>query len=122
MHTLRKLRENENADAGDYERLLANNFVFHTPVPAYGVTDRKVSAAIFAAATSVKKGAFVGEWNLDDRKTLLHWNGEIPLTLAFRVKRSELQPALESDAGAAGGKLRNGRVPQAYRRISASLV
>lgn len=77
MHPFRKLREDEASTAADYETLLADNFVFHTPVLAYGVTDRKAAAAIFAAAPGVKKGAFVGEWRLDARKTLLHWKGEI---------------------------------------------
>jgi hypothetical protein len=38
---------------------------------------RAVVAKIFATSTTLREGAYVGEWKLDDRRTLLRWKGKI---------------------------------------------
>lgn len=32
---------------------------------------------VFAASTTLREGAYTGEWKLDDRRTLLRWKGKI---------------------------------------------
>jgi hypothetical protein len=77
MHAIRKLRESGHATAADYEKILAANVVFHSPVLVRTVEGRTVVAKIFAASTTLREGAYTGEWKLDDRRTLLRWKGEI---------------------------------------------
>ena len=77
MHAIRKLRESGNATVADYEKLLAPNVVFHSPVLIRTVEDRAVVAKIFATSTTLRDGAFTGECKLDDRRTLLRWKGKI---------------------------------------------
>ena len=38
---------------------------------------REVVAKIFATSTTLREGAYTGEWKLDDRRTLLRWKGKI---------------------------------------------
>src|SRR6476469_8975903 len=77
MHAIRKLRESGHATVADYEKLLAPNVVFHSPVLIRTVEGRAVVAKIFATSTTLREGAYTGEWKLDDRRTLLRWKGKI---------------------------------------------
>ena len=77
MHAIRKLRESGNATVADYEKLLAPNVVFHSPVLIRTIEGRAVVAKIFATSTTLREGAYTGEWKLDDRRTLLRWKGKI---------------------------------------------
>jgi len=77
MHAIRKLRESGHATAADYEAILAANVVFHSPVLIRAVEGRAAVAKIFAASTTLREGAYTGEWKLDDRRTLLRWSGKI---------------------------------------------
>jgi hypothetical protein len=77
MHPIRKLRESGHATAADYETLLVADVVFHSPVLVRTVEGRTVVAKIFAASTTLREGAYTGEWKLDDRRTLLRWRGQI---------------------------------------------
>ena len=77
MHAIRKLRESGHATVADYEKLLAPNFVFHSPVLIRTAEGRAVVAKIFATSTTLREGAYTGEWKLDNRRTLLRWKGKI---------------------------------------------
>jgi hypothetical protein len=77
MHAIRKLRESGRANAADYETILAANVVFHSPVLIRTIEGRTTVAKIFAASTTLREGAYTGEWKLDDRRTLLRWRGQI---------------------------------------------
>ena len=77
MHAIRKLRESGHATIADYEKLLAPNVVFHSPVLIRTIEGRAVFAKIFATSTTLREGAYTGEWKLDDRRTLLRWKGKI---------------------------------------------
>jgi hypothetical protein len=77
MHAIRKLRESGHATVTDYEKLLAPNVVFHSPVLIRTAEGRTVVAKIFATSTTLREGAYTGEWKLDDRRTLLRWKGTI---------------------------------------------
>jgi len=77
MHAIRKLRESGHATVADYEKLLAPNVVFHSPVLIRTAEGRAVVAKIFATSTTLREGAYTGEWKLDDRRTLLRWKGKI---------------------------------------------
>ena len=77
MHAIRKLRESGNATAADYERLLAPNVVFHSPVLIRAIEGRTAVAKIFATSTTLREGSYTGEWKLDERRTLLRWKGKI---------------------------------------------
>src|SRR6478609_3260835 len=77
MRAIRKLRESGKATVADYEKLLAPNVVFHSPVLIRTVEGRAVVAKIFATSTTLREGAYTGEWKLDDRRTLLRWKGKI---------------------------------------------
>jgi hypothetical protein len=77
MHAIRKLRESGHATVADYEKLLAPNVVFHSPVLIRTAEGRAVVAKIFATSTTLREGAYTGEWKLDDRRTLLRWKGTI---------------------------------------------
>ena len=55
----------------------ASNVVFHSPVLIRTVEGRAAVAKIFAASTTLREGAYTGEWKLDDRRTLLRWRGKI---------------------------------------------
>lgn len=77
MHIIRKLRESGNATVADYEKILAENVVFHSPVLIRAIEGRAVVAKIFATSTTLREGAYTGEWKLDDRRTLLRWMGKI---------------------------------------------
>ena len=77
MHPFRVLRENHEATAADYAKILAENVVFHTPVLVKGLEGRDLCAMVFAATPAAKEsGGFVGEWKLDSRRTFLYWRGE----------------------------------------------
>ena len=80
MHAIRKLRESGHATVADYEKLLAPNVVFHSPVLIRTMEGRAVVAKIFATSTTLREGAYTGEWKLDDRRTLLRWKGNILVT------------------------------------------
>src|ERR1700737_2398249 len=77
MHAIRKLRESGHATVTDYEKLLAPNVVFHSPVLIRAAEGRAVVAKIFATSTTLREGVYTGEWKLDDRRTLLRWKGKI---------------------------------------------
>ncbi|WP_369721884.1 hypothetical protein AB8Z38_33790 [Bradyrhizobium sp. LLZ17] len=77
MHAIRKLRESGHATTADYETMLAENVVFHSPVLIRTIEGRAAVAQIFAASTTLREGAYTGEWKLDDRRTLLRWKGKI---------------------------------------------
>jgi len=77
MHAIRKLRESGHATVADYEKILAENVVFHSPVLIRAIEGRVVVAKIFATSTTLREGAYAGEWRLDDRRTLLRWKGKI---------------------------------------------
>ncbi|MGY4427905.1 hypothetical protein ACVWWO_000382 [Bradyrhizobium sp. F1.13.1] len=77
MHAIRKLRESGHATTADYETMLAENVVFHSPVLIRTIEGRAAVAQIFAASTTLREGAYTGEWKLDDRRTLLRWKGQI---------------------------------------------
>src|SRR5690349_13773162 len=77
MHALRKLREAGHANPADYAKLLAPNVVFHTPLLIRAMEGRAVVARMLANSTTLREGAYTGEWKLDDRRTLLGWKGEI---------------------------------------------
>src|SRR5215470_14871362 len=77
MHAIRKLRESGHATVADYEKILAPNVVFHSPVLIRTAEGREVVAKIFATSTTLREGAYTGEWKLDDRRTLLRWKGKI---------------------------------------------
>ena len=64
MHAIRKLRESGHATVADYEKLLAPNVVFHSPVLIRTVEGRAVVAKIFATSTTLREGAYTGEWKL----------------------------------------------------------
>ena len=77
MHPFRVLRENHEAAAEDYAKILAEGTVFHTPVLVRALEGRDLCAMVYAATPAAKEtGAFVGEWKLDDRSTFLYWRGE----------------------------------------------
>ena len=73
----RKLRESHHATVADYEKLLAPNVVFHSPVLIRSAEGRAAVAKIFATSTTLREGAYTGEWKLDNRRTLLRWKGTI---------------------------------------------
>jgi hypothetical protein len=77
MHAIRELRESGHATVADYEKLLAPNVVFHSPVLIRTAEGRAVVAKIFATSTTLREGAYTGEWKLDERRTLLRWKGKI---------------------------------------------
>ena len=77
MHVIRKLRESGQATLADYEKIVAAHVVFHSPVLIKAIEGREVVAKIFATSTTLRDGAYTGEWNLDDRRTLLRWQGKI---------------------------------------------
>ena len=77
MHAIRILRESGHATVADYEKILAANVVFHSPVLIRAIEGRAVVAKIFATSTTLREGAYTGEWKLDDRRTLLRWKGKI---------------------------------------------
>jgi hypothetical protein len=77
MHIIRKLRESGHATVADYEAILAASVVFHSPVLIRPMESRAVVAKIFATSTTLREGAYTGEWELDDRRTLLRWKGKI---------------------------------------------
>jgi len=77
MRAIRKLRESGKATVADYEKLLAPNVVFHSPVLIRALEGRAVVAKIFATSTTLREGAYTGEWKLYDRRTLLRWKGKI---------------------------------------------
>jgi hypothetical protein len=77
MHAIRKLRESGHATVADYETILAADVVFHSPVLIRAIEGRAVVAKIFATSTTLREGAYTGEWKLDDRRTLLRWKGKI---------------------------------------------
>jgi len=77
MHALRKLRESGRATVAENEKLLAPNVVFHSPVLIHAAEGRAVVAKIFATSTTLREGAYAGEWKLDDRRILLRWKGKI---------------------------------------------
>ena len=52
-------------------------FVFHSPVLVRTVEGRAIAAKIFATSTTLRDGAYTGEWKLHDRSTLLRWKGKI---------------------------------------------
>jgi hypothetical protein len=87
MHAIRKLRESGHATAADYEAILAANVVFHSPVLIRAVEGRAAVAKIFAASTTLREGAYTGEWKLDDRRTLLRWSGKFRV-MSWRVLTS----------------------------------
>jgi hypothetical protein len=58
MHALRKLRESGNATVADYEKLLAPNVVFHSPVLIRTAEGREVVAKIFATSTTLREGGY----------------------------------------------------------------
>jgi hypothetical protein len=61
----------------DYEKILAPNVVFHSPVLIRTAEGREVVAKIFATSTTLREDVYTGEWKLDDRRTLLRWKGVI---------------------------------------------
>jgi hypothetical protein len=77
MHAIRKLRQSGHATVADYETILAANVVFHSPVLIRAIEGRAVVAKIFATLTTLREGAYTGEWKLDDQRTLLRWKGKI---------------------------------------------
>ena len=77
MHAIRKLRESGHATVADYEKILAADVVFHSPVLIRTIEGRTAVAKIFATSTTLREGAYTGEWKLDDRRTLLRWKGKI---------------------------------------------
>jgi hypothetical protein len=77
MHAIRRLRESGDATVADYEKLLAPNVVFHSPVLIRALEGRAVVAKIFATLTTLREGTYTGEWKLDDRRILLRWKGTI---------------------------------------------
>ena len=77
MHAIRRLREVGHATLANYETLLAENVVFHSPVLIRTIEGRAAVAKIFATSTTLREGAYTGEWKLDDRRTLLRWKGKI---------------------------------------------
>jgi hypothetical protein len=77
VHAIRRLREVGHATLANYETLLAENVVFHSPVLIRTIEGREVVAKIFAASTTLREGAYTGEWKLDDHRTLLRWKGKI---------------------------------------------
>jgi hypothetical protein len=77
MHAIRRLRESGDATVADYEKLLAPNVVFHSPVLIRALEGRAVVAKIFATSTTLREGTYTGEWKLDDRRILLRWKGTI---------------------------------------------
>ena len=77
MHIIRKLRASGHATVADYETILAADVVFHSPVLIRPIEGRTVVAKIFATSTTLREGAYTGEWKLDDRRSLLRWKGEI---------------------------------------------
>jgi hypothetical protein len=77
MHLIRKLRESGHATVADYEKILAENVVFHSPVLIRAAEGRAVVAKIFATSTTLREGAYAGEWKLDERRTFLRWKGKI---------------------------------------------
>jgi hypothetical protein len=54
MHAIRKLRESGHATVADYEKLLALNVVFHSPVLIRTVEGRALVAKIFATSTTLR--------------------------------------------------------------------
>jgi hypothetical protein len=47
MHAIRKLRKTGHATVADYEKLLATNVVFHSPVLIRALEGRAVVAKLF---------------------------------------------------------------------------
>ena len=68
MHALRKLREKGHATVADYEKLLAPDVVFHSPVLVRTIEGRSVVAKIFATSTTLREGAYTvsGNWTTEE--------------------------------------------------------
>jgi|SRR5271156_3108552 len=77
MHPLRKLRESGPHTAAQVETLLAENVVFHSPALVRAVEGRKKTAEVLAVSPTVRKGKYIAEYRLDNRRTFLRWAGEI---------------------------------------------
>jgi hypothetical protein len=60
MHAIRKLRESGHATVADYEKLLAPNVVFHSPVLIRALEGRAVVAKIFRDLNHVTRRCIYG--------------------------------------------------------------
>ena len=67
MHPIRKLRELGHASLADYEKLLAENVVFHSPVLVRAIQGRAVIAKIFATSTTLREVRILvsGSWTTE---------------------------------------------------------
>jgi hypothetical protein len=77
MHPLRALRERGNNTAEEVSALLSDDIEFHTPILTKVVTGRELIGRIWALSSHVRSGRYVREDKLDERTTLLQWQGYI---------------------------------------------
>jgi hypothetical protein len=76
MHPLRKLRESGKPTPAQISELLAENFLFNSPILVRPIQGREVLAAIFAQSSATRgSGTYTTEVKLDERTTFLRWVG-----------------------------------------------
>ena len=75
MHAIRKLRESGHATVLTTKQF-SLQMLFFTALSRVVQSLQK----IFATSTTLREGAYTGEWKLDDRRTLLRWKGKFRVT------------------------------------------
>ena len=79
MHPLRKLREAGPPTPEEVAAILAENVVMHSPVLVKPIVGRELVAVTISNSSRSRDdpGRYVFEGKLDDRTTLLRWQGEV---------------------------------------------
>ena len=79
MHPIRKLREAGHATPEQFDALLAEDVVMHSPLLIRAILGRDSVAKTMAASARNRDnpGAYVLERKLDANTTFLHWKGTI---------------------------------------------
>jgi hypothetical protein len=79
MHPLRKLREAGPPTPAQAAAILAENVVMHSPVLIKPIVGRELVAITISNSTHSRDdpGKYVFEARLDDRTTLLRWQGTV---------------------------------------------
>ncbi len=79
MHPLRKLREAGPPTPAEAAAILAEHVVMHSPVLIKPIVGRELVAATISISTHSRDdpGQYVFEARLDDRTTLLRWQGTV---------------------------------------------
>ena len=79
MHPIRKLRESGHATAEEFATLIAEDVVMHSPLLTRAILGRDAVAKTMAASSRNRdnSGRYVLEAKLDERTTVLRWQGAI---------------------------------------------